>query len=103
MAGVVTVAGELVSLPEYQESEAGKTARFGIVVVVKHRNGDEWVDDPPVVYDIVVTDDDGMSIVPSLGRGDRVLVSGTVRSAAAGPVIEAETVAVSVRFHGHGQ
>lgn len=103
MSGIVTVAGELVSVPEYQETGAGKTARFGITVVARHRHGDEWVDDPPVTYEVVVSDDDGMSIASSLRHGDRVLVSGTARSEAGKPVIDAETIAVSVRFHARDQ
>ena len=102
MTRVITTAGELIGLPEYQEAETGKTARFGISVTTKHREGDEWIDDPPVVYEVVVADKDGLEVAASLGRGDRVLVSGVLRSDVTPAVIEAETIGISVRFHGRG-
>lgn len=100
MGNDVTIAGELTGEPEYVETERGKAARLHMCVRTKRRVEDDWIDDPPVIYEIVVTDDEGLGLVATLRPGDRVLVSGTASMDVTPPVVEAETLALSVRFQG---
>lgn len=100
MTDAVTVAGDLISLPEFGETAAGKTARFGISVTTRRRDGDDWIDDPALIYEVVVSDEEGLGVVSTIGRGDRILVSGLVRQDRTPPVIEATGISISLRFHG---
>lgn len=98
MRDEVTIAGELAGKPEYVETERGKAAWLHVSVRTKRRVENDWIDDPPVIYEIVVADDEGLGLVAALGPGDRVLVSGTRPTDVTPLVIEAETIALSVRF-----
>ncbi len=99
MDKVVTVAGEVIGGPEYEETEFGKRAWLAISVVTKRRSGDEWVDDPPVVYHVVARDPESMGVAASVGQHSRILVSGVVRGDQP-LIIEADDIVVSVNRHG---
>ncbi|MGA2824531.1 MAG: single-stranded DNA-binding protein [Streptosporangiaceae bacterium] len=98
MAAIVTVAGELIGAPEYQETAHGKTAVFYLSVMTRHRVDDEWIDDPPVTYRVVTTDEESIGVAASLAEGSRVLVSGLLHSTQQPPVIEADGVSLSLNF-----
>jgi single-stranded DNA-binding protein len=99
---MVTLVGEVMAAAEWEETGAGKRAWLGICVVTKHRAGDEWVDDPPVVYRVTAADEESLGLAASLGRGTRILVSGVLRPGTEPPVIEAESIMLSVNRHGRG-
>ncbi len=100
MARPITAVGVLASMPEYQETPSGKLACLTVTVTTKHRvpQTDDWVTDPPVTHQLLVTDDQGLALVASLVPGDRVLFSGTLRDDAASAIVEAESVDLSERF-----
>jgi len=95
----ITTVGELTDGPEYLESPTGKAAWFGMSVTTRHRVDDEWVSDPPVVYRVVVSDKENLLLVPSLERGMRILVSGSLHADGGSLVITAEDIAPGIRTH----
>jgi hypothetical protein len=79
---MTTVAGVVVGGPEYEVIEGSKRAWVALSVIVKRRIDDEWVDDPPVVYHVLVRDEAGLAVVASLAPESRLLVSGVITSEA---------------------
>jgi single-stranded DNA-binding protein len=103
MTRSITVAGELASMPEYQEAPAGKLAAFAVTVTTRHRDLEtgDWVTDPPVTYQVVAAGDEGLAVAASLAPGDRVLLSGTLRDDTTPATIDAETIEPGAHFQ-HG-
>lgn len=101
MEKLVTVAGEMTSGPKYEETGSGKRAWFAISVVTRRREGDGWVDNPPVVYHVVTQEPAAVGVVATLADRARVLVSGVVHDEHP-HVIEADDIAVSLNLQGNG-
>jgi hypothetical protein len=79
---MTTVAGVVVGGPEYEVIEGNKRAWVALSVIAKRRIDDEWIDDPPVVYHVLVRDDAGLAVVASIAPESRLLVSGVITSEA---------------------
>lgn len=94
MSRYITAVGILAGLPEYRETSSGKLAVCAVTVTTKRRDPmtDEWVDDPPVTYQLIVTDEPSLAALVTLTGGERVLFSGTVLNEAEFPQVEAESV-----------
>jgi len=99
MTGPITATGELAGPSQYHETPSGKAAVLPVTVMTRHRDPEsgDWVTDPPVTYQIVVTGDESLAVAASLAPGDLVLFSGTLRDDTSA-VIDAESIEPAVHF-----
>lgn len=105
---IVTVVGNLADDPELRYTPAGHAVCTVRVAVNRRvRDGDEWEDRLDGFFTAIVWRDHAENIAESLGRGDRVLVTGRLTSrsyeAADGTTrwvteIQAEEVCPSLRW-----
>jgi single-stranded DNA-binding protein len=100
MTGPITIAGELADVPQYHETPSGKAAVLAVTVTTRHRDPQtgDWLTDPPVTYQVVVTGDEGLAVAASLAPGDLALLSGTLRDDTTTAIIDAETIEPGGRF-----
>jgi single-strand DNA-binding protein len=73
----ITVTGNLTGDPALSFTPTGKAvAKFGVAVNKSHKEGEEWVKEDAVFWNVTVWEDQAERVVDSLKRGDRVTVYG---------------------------
>lgn len=72
----VTLIGNLTRDPELRYLTSGApVCNFGLAVNRRYQKNDEWVEEVSF-FDVVVWRDQGENVAESLGKGDRVIVTG---------------------------
>lgn len=79
---IITITGNLAADPELRFTPSGKAvAGFTVVENIRHRNdAGEWVDGQPNYFDVDVWELDAENVAESLEKGNRVIVTGIVRT-----------------------
>lgn len=76
---IITIAGNTTAAPELRFDEGGR-AWATVTVMVNHRYRDtrtrEWKDGARSPYHVKVSDDAAQHLADSVGKGDRLIVTG---------------------------
>ncbi|HLR97252.1 MAG TPA: single-stranded DNA-binding protein [Jiangellaceae bacterium] len=77
----ITITGNTAAEPELRFTPNGKAvATFSVAENHRRKVGNEWQDDGTTWWRITVWERQAETLAETLGKGDRVLVTGTVRS-----------------------
>lgn len=104
----VTVEGGLVAQPDVKFSEAGKSFTVGRIAATDRKRGPDggWVDGDTTFLDFIIFGEMGERFAESVGRGDQVLLHGSLQQREyekdgekrSTYSIRVDSAAVSVRF-----
>lgn len=81
MTTPITIAGNLTGDPELRVTGNGAAVtNFTVAVNERKQSGDQWVDDGATFYRVSVWRDQAEAVADKLTKGQRVIVTGGLRS-----------------------
>lgn len=76
----VTIAGNLTRDPELRFTPSGDpVVNLSVAVTPRVKKGDEWADGETAFYNVAAWRKEAENVAESLHKGDRVIVTGTLR------------------------